>query len=324
MRKEKLNSNYDNFNMASYICIEDPFVLEHNVGFIFRARNILRFGTLLRSMIYKLTPSNCLKVLVDPKNVSLNRYCSSCVFMPFNLFCYEMIINEHFLAYPFQSDSISLKPVTHQVPLKQSTESMQKFFFIIIRHLLVSYFAFENCEDALQLELNPDGSVVCSVDFAYLSHINFKLDFRKNHKYDILFQNCRKRSSDALRRFSLLKTLRKDLHRVNVHSTDLRDRPVVPSCKVERWFKLELPNHPAVHQLQLAPASYQALLDANEKTVLPYYHFRMCVQSSTKNFAIASRYGELIQEILQKFCFSIDRVNAIASFASQVEDFFEP
>jgi len=320
MRADKQSNQYDNFNIASYVCIEDPFVLEHNVGYIFRARNIYRWNSMLRSMLYKLNPNNCIKVLVDPTNFNTCKHLSNLIYLPFNLFGYEIDASEHFLAYPIQSKNISLKCVSHQTIVDKSIVSMKKLYFMVIRHLMLSYLNVPNSSEAFKLELMPDG-LVCSIDFAFLSHINYRLDFRTNHKYDALFQNIRKRASDATKRFTLLKMLRDDLKRP-LNPKNLRDRAPKPSGTIERWFKMELANHPPTHQAQIPQQSYQALLAANELPV-PYFMFRLMMPTNNGKFAIANKFGELVQEVLQQFSYSIDRPNPVAAFNGQIEEFFD-
>lgn len=323
LRSDKQANALDNFNMASYVCIEDPFVLEHNVGFIFRARNISRWNNFLRSMLYKLNPNNCIKVLVDPGNFNLCKNQGNLIYLPFNLFGYELTCAVHYKQLPVPPSAISLKAVSQQMPFEVSVSSMKKLYLLVLRHLLATYLSVPNSAEALQLEPITEGAdgLTCSIDFAYLSHVNFKLDFRTNHKYDALFQTVRKRAPDATKRVPLLKMLRDDLSRP-VDPRNLRDRPVNATGSAEPWFKLELASHPPVHQAQIPPQSYQALLAANTEVPIPYLIFRLQVSQNSNKFALASKFADLIQEVLQQFSYTIDRANPQLAFDSLVKEFF--
>jgi len=319
LRQEKVAQQLASFNMSSYICIEDPFVLEHNVGFIFRSRNIFRWNNILRTALYKLSNNNCVRVLVDPGNFQPLRSGPSLIYLPFNLFCHEISTPGNLYTFPTLPSSIKLNEASQMCDLPNSINTMKKFFYLVIRHLLVEYMAIPHHPSAYQLELSADG-VTCSVDFGYLSHLNFKLDFRSTNKYDALFQNSRKRTSDCTKRFTLLKTMRDDLRRPP-KERNLRDRPVKPFGYLDKWFKIEIARHPPVHQSPISQASHQALVQANNLPV-PFYFFRPLIQATNIKFATSNKFGELVFEVLQQFNYSIDRANPTDTFNAYVQEFF--
>ena len=54
----------------SYIMIEDPFVVDHNAGSIFRESNKWIWNEILEDVIFndEISPQNCISILTDPKN----------------------------------------------------------------------------------------------------------------------------------------------------------------------------------------------------------------------------------------------------------------
>lgn len=62
--------NYTFFNTSSYFCIEDPFVLDHNVAYNFRTKNVYKFLKCIHIINKKITTQNCLDLMVnEPINV---------------------------------------------------------------------------------------------------------------------------------------------------------------------------------------------------------------------------------------------------------------
>ena len=318
LRNEKISQNCDNFNMSSFICIEDPFVLEHNVGYMFRAKNIYHLTNLMRSMVYKLNNNNCIKVLVDPANFTTIKRDLNWIYLPFNLFFYEIkLMNSYSNEFYTQAKANSINLIqfkSNQIAdVRNSIATMFKFYNMTIQHLLIHYLGFPFDFSGHVLELSSKG-LTCFVDFAYLNYIVSKLHLRTNYKYNTLFQNARKLNSDSTKRFILLKSFRKDLY---LHS----NKGVFASGNIEPWFKLEMVHNPPINHSNIAQACQQALKHANNLP-LPYFLFQILPPQDSKIYLLANRFGELVQEVLQQFNFALDRSKPVATFNTQMEEFF--
>ena len=71
--KDKLNKTKTSLHFKpSYICIEDPFVLDHNVGSCFRESNKYHWFEILETVVKDLNinPNNCVEVITNPENFS--------------------------------------------------------------------------------------------------------------------------------------------------------------------------------------------------------------------------------------------------------------
>lgn len=68
---QKKENKFQNMDFVySYIMIEDPFVVDHNAGSIFRESNKWIWSEILEDVIFndEISPQNCISILTDPKN----------------------------------------------------------------------------------------------------------------------------------------------------------------------------------------------------------------------------------------------------------------
>lgn len=327
LRQEKIETQCENFNIISYICIEDPFVLEHNVGYTFRGRNIKRWNDLLRFVACKATPKNCIKLITDPSNFSHNRLVSNLIALPFNLFCHEVkILYKNDIPYHHKmllhtKPKIMLQEINHMPMTITSLSTMMELYFIVIRHLLIEYLRIPPINSAIIFQVNED-KLKCSIDFGYLSHINYRLNLRSQHEYGLLFAYSGKRNSDYAKRFKLLKKLRDQLCQQS-NPLNLRDRKVQPNGVVEEWFKIDLVQSSTLpSSTQILPKSLLNSFANGSQLPIPGFIFRQIVPTNSNSWSIANKFSQLVHEIIYNFNYTIDRSNSICMFNSLIEEFF--
>src|SRR5699024_10376615 len=89
--QEKLNNGLNMFNMASYFCIEDPLVLDHNVAFNYRAKQVDRFHSLFSNMAEQVDnpQHDLMSLLLNATRIDRNGQYFFAI--PCNLACYQLV-----------------------------------------------------------------------------------------------------------------------------------------------------------------------------------------------------------------------------------------
>ena len=148
------------FNTASYICIEDPFVLDHNVGFNFRLNNIFRFKKILNVIAKKINTRNCMSVLFDNSKKCFPR--NDILYPPCNLMCYN-IIDEY--THPILSES-AVEP-------KNILKNLRKLYAFVL-----SCFFKKILNVDFNLTVDSKENLLCSIDFCQLDTLSTFSSFK--------------------------------------------------------------------------------------------------------------------------------------------------
>lgn len=134
LAEEKERNQFNTFNMTSFFCIEDPFVLDHNVAYNVRTRNVYRFFACLRKVADRMNERNCLDILLDkPLTFDMNPD----LFPSCNLYRYELIMDEQNGQFELRQRQ---KPLMKFNDVDRMWQLMMKFFLHIIQQLFTNYF----------------------------------------------------------------------------------------------------------------------------------------------------------------------------------------
>lgn len=159
LRQEKLDQDLKFFNSCSYICVEDPFVLDHNVGYNFRIRNIFRMNTLFNMVASSITTTNCISLLMKPR-VQIHKPRYPLLYPPFNLCQYSLKERHHPMGWTLV---VSENPIS----MNQITDSIRQLQVAVVTHFIDQYL----CIRKFNVSSTPNGNLVYKVNIGHLFHL---------------------------------------------------------------------------------------------------------------------------------------------------------
>lgn len=137
LHKEKQGHNYDGFNMISYFCIEDPFVLDHNVAYNFRTKSILQTIELFNIVARNITYTNCVDRLLGNK---IRIRFEDILYPPLNYFIHQLQMDKN-------EKTFSLRPtnkIFKVIDIPMIYQDMIYFLRNILTILLTDYLMLPN------------------------------------------------------------------------------------------------------------------------------------------------------------------------------------
>ncbi|XP_075586707.1 uncharacterized protein LOC124500632 isoform X2 [Dermatophagoides farinae] len=263
---EKEINNFHTFNMSSFFCIEDPFVLDHNVAYNVRTRNVHRFFVCLKTVADRIDENNCLDILLE-KQLSWDQ--NPDIFPPCNLYRYELILNEDDCQYELRQRKKSLKTFND---VDQMWQLIMKFFHHIIDQLLTNYFFMPT----FTLNLSQhDHMISCHPHWPTLDKIIHSQHWQQLSQF---VQSKTPGSIDLLRCFR--KRFRKELNefenqRANNNTINNSDDD---NDDNEEWFNISYSYRPgdsnnfANFNVQAVRSSTFAVLDVVIATLQTFFH----------------------------------------------------
>lgn len=139
------------FNANSYICIEDPYVLDHNVGLNFRTRLIIKFLGFIDKLADTINQQNCVDLLLKPTKLP-DRFYQPALFPPIRMFSHKLVQTANG-AFDFNGDATSenvspkVEPSWGIARLEDIAEQMQNFTYTILCHLVNKHFKLALMQD---------------------------------------------------------------------------------------------------------------------------------------------------------------------------------
>ena len=214
---EKEANRLVHFNPSSYFCIEDPFVLDHNVGFNFRQKFVPKFYDMFLTMASLTRTNACMRKLTCNEQLLVKVH-RSMLMLPINFFRFE---------WEWNDSSISVRPLkTEAIDIDKLCSGFQFYFWLVLRRFFQRYLNIADHQWGLNYLENR---TQIAVNYRYLEAITNSLAF------DTLLKFLHSKANTSL---PVLKRFRQQLSREKRDVWQMLNLPS-PDCR-EPWFEMDV------------------------------------------------------------------------------------